>query len=34
VVVDENGVAEQGRHQELIDANGIYRRLYQAQGRA
>jgi ATP-binding cassette subfamily B protein len=34
VVVDENGVAEQGRHDELIDAGGIYRRLYQAQGRA
>jgi ATP-binding cassette subfamily B protein len=33
VVVDENGVAEQGRHQELIEAGGIYRRLYQAQGR-
>ena len=34
VVVDERGVAEQGRHEELIDADGIYRRLYQAQGRA
>jgi ATP-binding cassette subfamily B protein len=33
VVVDERGVAEQGRHDELIEADGIYRRLYQAQGR-
>ena len=27
VVVDESGVAEQGRHDELIAAGGIYRRL-------
>jgi ATP-binding cassette subfamily B protein len=33
VVVDESGVAEQGRHQELIEAGGIYHRLYQAQER-
>jgi ATP-binding cassette subfamily B protein len=31
VVVDTNGVAEQGRHQELIAADGAYRRLHDAQ---
>ncbi|HEY2132088.1 MAG TPA: ABC transporter ATP-binding protein [Acetobacteraceae bacterium] len=31
VVVDENGVAEQGRHTELIAAGGAYRRLHEAQ---
>jgi ATP-binding cassette subfamily B protein len=31
VVVDESGVAEQGRHQELVAAGGIYRRLHEAQ---
>jgi ATP-binding cassette subfamily B protein len=31
VVVDETGVAEQGRHQDLIAAGGIYRRLHAAQ---
>jgi ATP-binding cassette subfamily B protein len=31
VVVDESGIAEQGRHQELVDANGAYRRLHEAQ---
>ncbi|KXF77455.1 multidrug ABC transporter ATP-binding protein [Paramesorhizobium deserti] len=31
VVVDETGVAEQGRHGELIAAGGIYRRLHDAQ---
>ena len=31
VVVDETGVAEQGRHAELIAAGGIYRRLHEAQ---
>jgi ATP-binding cassette, subfamily B, bacterial len=31
VVVNEDGVAEQGRHQELIAADGIYHRLHQAQ---
>jgi ATP-binding cassette, subfamily B, bacterial len=34
VVVDENGVVEQGRHHELLDADGAYRRLFLAQGRA
>jgi ATP-binding cassette, subfamily B, bacterial len=34
VVVDENGVAEQGRHEELLDRNGAYHRLYEAQARA
>jgi ATP-binding cassette subfamily B protein len=33
VVVDENGVAEQGRHEELLDRNGVYHRLYEAQAR-
>ena len=31
VVVDESGVAEQGRHQELVAAGGVYRRLHEAQ---
>jgi ATP-binding cassette subfamily B protein len=31
MVVDETGVAEQGRHHELLAANGIYRRLHEAQ---
>jgi ATP-binding cassette subfamily B protein len=31
VVVDETGVAEQGRHDELVAAAGIYRRLHEAQ---
>jgi len=31
VVVDESGVAEQGRHHELVAADGIYRRLHEAQ---
>jgi ATP-binding cassette subfamily B protein len=31
VVVNETGVAEQGRHQELVAAGGIYSRLHQAQ---
>jgi ATP-binding cassette subfamily B protein len=31
VVVDETGVAEEGRHDELIEAGGIYRRLHAAQ---
>jgi ATP-binding cassette subfamily B protein len=31
VVVDTSGVAEQGRHQELIAAGGAYRRLHDAQ---
>jgi ATP-binding cassette subfamily B protein len=33
VVVDESGVAEQGRHDDLIGAQGVYRRLYEAQSR-
>ena len=31
VVVDESGVAEQGRHEELVTASGIYQRLHEAQ---
>ncbi len=31
VVVDATGVAEQGRHHELIAAGGVYRRLHEAQ---
>ena len=31
VVVDETGVAEQGRHHDLVAADGIYRRLHEAQ---
>jgi ATP-binding cassette subfamily B protein len=31
VVVDETGVAEQGRHHELVAVDGIYRRLHEAQ---
>ena len=31
VVVDESGIAEQGRHQDLVAARGIYRRLHDAQ---
>ncbi|MDQ2803175.1 MAG: ABC transporter ATP-binding protein/permease [Pseudomonadota bacterium] len=31
VVVDETGVAEQGRHRDLIAAGGVYRRLHEAQ---
>ncbi|WID95803.1 ABC transporter ATP-binding protein [Bosea vestrisii] len=36
IVIDESGVAEQGRHQELVQRHGIYRRLHEAQygGRA
>ena len=34
IVVDESGVAEQGRHHELIEAGGIYQRLHEAQFRA
>ncbi len=32
VVVDASGVAEQGRHGELLAAGGTYRRLHEAQG--
>ncbi|MBC9205770.1 ABC transporter ATP-binding protein [Roseomonas aerophila] len=31
VVVDTTGIAEQGRHQDLVAAGGIYRRLHEAQ---
>lgn len=31
VVVDENGIAEQGDHRELVAAGGVYSRLHQAQ---
>jgi ATP-binding cassette subfamily B protein len=31
VVVDETGVAEQGRHRDLLAAGGVYRRLHDAQ---
>ncbi|QAY67169.1 ABC transporter ATP-binding protein [Paenibacillus protaetiae] len=31
IVVDESGIAEQGRHEELIAAGGIYSRLHAAQ---
>jgi ATP-binding cassette, subfamily B, bacterial len=31
VVVDESGVAEQGRHDELVSAGGVYQRLHEAQ---
>jgi ATP-binding cassette subfamily B protein len=31
VVVDETGVAEQGRHAELVELDGIYSRLHEAQ---
>jgi len=31
VVVNESGVAEQGRHDELILLDGLYSRLHEAQ---
>ncbi len=31
VVVDENGLVEQGRHRDLVAAAGVYRRLHDAQ---
>jgi len=31
IVIDETGVAEQGRHQDLVQRPGIYRRLHEAQ---
>jgi ATP-binding cassette subfamily B protein len=31
VVVDTTGIAEQGRHQDLVEAGGVYRRLHEAQ---
>jgi len=33
-VVDETGVAEQGRHDELLAAASVYRRLHEAQYRS
>lgn len=33
VVVDETGVAEQGRHADLVGAAGVYQRLHEAQYR-
>ena len=34
VVVDESGVAEQGRHEDLVSAAGVYQRLHEAQYRS
>ena len=34
VVVDESGVAEQGRHEDLVVASGVYQRLHEAQYRS
>jgi ATP-binding cassette subfamily B protein len=31
IVVTENGISEQGRHDELVAAGGIYSRLHEAQ---
>ncbi|WP_127530430.1 ABC transporter ATP-binding protein [Paenibacillus kobensis] len=31
VVINENGIAEQGEHKELVEAGGIYSRLHEAQ---
>ena len=31
IVVDEHGIAEQGAHEELVCAGGVYRRLHDAQ---
>lgn len=31
IVVNEDGIAEQGRHDELVEAGGIYSRLHQVQ---
>jgi ATP-binding cassette subfamily B protein len=33
VVVNENGIAEQGKHQELVASGGVYSKLHQAQYR-
>jgi len=33
-VVDETGVAEQGRHDELLAAASVYRRLHEAEYRS
>jgi hypothetical protein len=31
VVVDTHGIAEQGHHDELVELDGMYKRLHQAQ---
>ncbi|MCC6935630.1 MAG: hypothetical protein IT333_03860, partial [Thermomicrobiales bacterium] len=31
VVVDESGIVEEGHHQELVAARGVYQRLHAAQ---
>jgi ATP-binding cassette subfamily B protein len=31
VVIDETGIAEQGRHGELLETGGTYHRLHAAQ---
>ncbi|MBT2289385.1 ABC transporter ATP-binding protein [Paenibacillus albidus] len=31
IVVDQDGISEEGRHEELVNAGGTYSRLYQAQ---
>lgn len=31
IVVNEDGISEEGRHEELVNAGGTYSRLYQAQ---
>jgi ATP-binding cassette, subfamily B, bacterial len=31
IVVDRNGIAEQGAHAELLAQDGLYRRLHNAQ---
>ena len=31
IVMDNGEIAEQGSHQELIDLNGIYKKLYEIQ---
>lgn len=34
IVIDKNGIIEQGNHQELIEKNGVYANLYQYQFKA
>ncbi|MEI2397202.1 multidrug ABC transporter ATP-binding protein, partial [Paenibacillus phytohabitans] len=31
IVVSEDGISEEGRHEDLVGAGGTYSRLYQAQ---
>ena len=31
IVIDKNGIIEQGNHNELIKKNGVYANLYQYQ---